>query len=315
MGDATRAGRGPMSERRVGRWAAMNWAPYLRHRTIDGRQLCYVDYGKGPPIVLVHGLGGSWTSWLENLPALAERHRVIAVDLPGFGASEVLGPGSPLEAYGHVVAQLIDELAITPVTLVGHSLGGLIVQRVAVDHSLLVERLVLVNAGGITLTPFRLALLVRAFMAFYAVVKKPGVLHSAARRRWARWLLLAPMVSDPGSISPELARETIPQIASPGFLAAVAAGASGISAVDPAAIRCPVLLLWGREDRVLPVQQAEELERLLPDARLQVFDDAAHCPMFEVPELFNDALLAFATERKMPRRPRERSCTINAWTA
>lgn len=277
-----------------GRWLGVGWSPHVHERPVAGRRVRYVDYGSGSPLVLVHGLGGSWTTWLENLPDLGEHHRVIAVDLPGFGGSEALPLHAELREHGETVAELLDALGIAAAVVVGHSLGGLVVLRLAGERPDLVRRLVLVDVGGVPLTPLRLAVIVRGFTLLHAIIARPGVLETVARRPRLRRLVLAGAVADPASVSPQLALETVPLMAAPGFLGAVAAAARAVSAAEPEAVRCPMLLLWGRQDRILPVRQAEALGDRLADARLQVFDDAAHCPMFEVPDAFDAALLAFA---------------------
>src|SRR5207248_1155184 len=72
-------------------WREVRWSEHERQAALSGGTLSYVDYGagEGPPVVMIHGLGGNWAAWLENIPAVATRRRVIAVDLPGFGRSEL----------------------------------------------------------------------------------------------------------------------------------------------------------------------------------------------------------------------------------
>jgi len=274
-------------------WMGIDWSPHVRERAVDGRRVRYLDYGEGPPLVLVHGLGGAWTSWLENIPALAERHRVIAVDLPGFGGSEPLPPPAEIRTHAGVLAGLLDATGASGGVVVGHSLGGLVVLRLTVDRPDLVRRLVLVNAGGIAIGPRRLALITGSFRIFHALLGRQKVLESVARRARLRRLMVWPMVKDPGGMSAAFALETLPLAAAPGFLGAVAAGARAVDEVRPRDVACPVLLLWGREDRVLPLAATHDLLDRLPDARIEVLNGAGHCPMFEVPDAFNRALLAF----------------------
>jgi pimeloyl-ACP methyl ester carboxylesterase len=97
----------------------------------------------------------------------------------------------------------------------------------------------------------------------------------------------------PDAVSPALAAQIVPRLSAPGFLGAVRAGIRVANDVDVSAISVPTLAVWGRRDPILPVAQAEDLVRRMPDARLVVLEDAAHCPMFEQPAAFNTALLAF----------------------
>jgi pimeloyl-ACP methyl ester carboxylesterase len=272
----------------------IDWSPHVQERRVDGRMLRYLDYGEGPAIVLVHGLGGAWTTWLENIETLAEGHRVIAIDLPGFGGSEPLPAPAEMRTHAAVVAALLEQLAVTGAVVVGHSMGGLVVMRLAVDRPDLVQRLVLVNAGGIALDAKRLAMITSSFRVFHALVGRQSVLEGMARRARLRRLMVWPMVKDPAAMSGPFALETIPLAAAPGFLGALSSAAHAVGEVRPADVRCPVLLLWGREDRILPLVGARDLLERLPDGRIEVLSGAGHCPMFEVPAAFNAALLAFA---------------------
>jgi len=279
-------------------WMSVDWGRHVRQEVVAGRRMTWVDYGEGPAVVLVHGLGGSWQTWLENLPALARDHRVIAVDLPGFGGSEPLP--SPGELSGHVdtLAELLDALRIDRALVVGHSMGGLVALLFAAAHIERLYALALVGSGGIVLGPRRLAAIVRGFLLFNAVFKRPGVARAFARRPRLRHRLLALAVHDPSALSGRLAAEIIPLMAAPGFADAVVSAARVAEHVPLDAVTCPTLLVWGRQDRILPVARAEELAEALPDAHLEIIDRAGHCPMFERPAELNALLLAFAAEHR-----------------
>jgi pimeloyl-ACP methyl ester carboxylesterase len=274
-------------------WREVAWAPHVHDAEVLGRRLRYVDYGDGPALLLVHGLGGSWQTWLENIPELGRSHRVLAVDLPGFGGSDVLPPGAPLDAHVDVLVGLLDALGISEAAVCGHSLGGLVAGRFALLWPDRVRALVLVCAGGIAISPRRLNAIVRSFTAFNAVFARPPVTRAVARRARLRRALLSRFTRDPSSLSPQLAAEIVPLMAAPGFADAVAAGAR--AAADPGVeeVAAPTLLLWGRHDRILPVAGAHELARRMLDARVVVLDEAGHCPMFECPGEFNTAVLDF----------------------
>jgi pimeloyl-ACP methyl ester carboxylesterase len=257
------------------------------------RRLSYVDYGAGPPLLLVHGLGGCWQWWLENIPTLGRDHRVIAVDLPGFGASEPLPPPADMCAHSETIHALLDALRVERASICAHSMGGLVAARLAADHPDRLDQLVLACAGGITLSPVQLALLRHSFVAFNAFFSQPGVASAFARRPRLRRLLFARTVVHPDAVSAALAAQIVPRMKAPGFLGAVGAGIRAANDVDMSGIALPTLALWGRRDPILPVTQAEELVDRMPNAQLVVLDDAAHCPMFEQPTAFNTALLDF----------------------
>ncbi len=274
-------------------WTTIEWAEHIRELELASRRVRYVDYGVGPPLVLVHGLGGSWQSWLENIPALGQDHRVIAIDIPGFGASETLPPGTPFDGYVAVLAALIERLDLTDLTLVGHSMGGLLSGRYAASQPQRLRGLALVSAGGIALSPARLKLIVRGFLVFNSFFSRPGVIRAFTRRPRLRGLLLFAILDDGRSLSGAMAAEVLPLMAAPGFAdAVVAAGeAAADSRFEQVAVK--TVLLWGRGDRILPLAEAARLTARMPQARLEVFDRAGHCPMFELPEDFNSSLAAF----------------------
>lgn len=274
-------------------WTRIDWRPHLREAEIDGRRLRYLDYGSGPALLFVHGLGGSWQSWLDNIPALGRENRVIAVDLPGFGGSEPPAPDADIDAYAGALVALLDQIGAASAVVAGHSLGGLVSCRLALMHPDRVRALILVNAGGVAIGRARLAVIVRGFLAFNAVLGRPEVIRAVARRPRLRRALLSGFLRNPGEMSPELASETIPLMAAPGFETAVRMGARAAGDLGAERIAAPTLLVWGRHDRVLTLAQAEQLAAVLPDARLEVIDDAGHCPMFECSREFNAAVAAF----------------------
>lgn len=126
------------------------WAPLpVRHVEVDGVDVAYVDSGgDGPPIVFVHGLSSYLGFWEYQIPAFAQGHRVLALDLPGFGASG--RPDAPYTPpwYAGVVADWMVTVGVPRATLVGHSMGGQIALTMALDHPERVERLVLSAPAG-----------------------------------------------------------------------------------------------------------------------------------------------------------------------
>jgi pimeloyl-ACP methyl ester carboxylesterase len=133
----------------------VDWTPHVKRATIDGRSVNYADYGEARddarPVVLVHGLGGCWQNWLEQIPRLAaDGRRVIALDLPGFGASEMPREKISIEGFGRTVDALCDQLDLGQVVLVGHSMGGFTAAEMAIQFPRRVERLVLEAAAGIS---------------------------------------------------------------------------------------------------------------------------------------------------------------------
>jgi len=267
-------------------WTAIDWTSYVHEASPFGRVVRYVDYGDGPPLLLLHGMGGSWQSWLANIPSLGESHRVIAVDLPGFGGSDPLPPGAVFTGYADVLESLLDDLGISSVAVFGHSLGGLVALALAARSPDRISSAVLVSGGGAELSRLRLVAIQAVFWVMKQLLTLPGVSTWLGHSRVTR-VLMWPAVHDWRTVPVELAWEMFPRSISSGFLDAVRLGAAGLRTLDLSAVTAPVLLAWGREDRILPLSIGRQLEASLPDGRLVVFGDVGHCAMFEDPDRFN----------------------------
>jgi len=286
-------------------WQAITWSGSVHDVRIDGGTVRYADHGAGPAIVLIHGLGGSWQTWLQNIPALAREHRVIALDLPGFGASHALPAPAEMATHADVLATLLDRLGLTSATIVGHSMGGLVALELLAARPDLVERLVLANAGGIPLGRVRLAAIVGGFKVFHRVFARDPIIRALSTRPRLRRFVFAGFMGNPAAMAGPFALEVVPLIFAPGFTAAVSAASRVAGTVEAGAITGPVLLVWGTRDRILPLTQAQRLHGALcdlgVDARLVALDGVGHCPMFEAPDLFNEAVLRFTRPEARPR--------------
>jgi pimeloyl-ACP methyl ester carboxylesterase len=207
----------------VPHWTAIDWRPSIRNRLVDDRRLRYIDYGSGPVLVLLHGMAASWQWWLENIPTLAQRHRIIAVDLPGCGNSETLPAPAEMSAHARIVLDLLARLDVGSATVVGHSMGGLVALEMAGADPQRVRNLILVDAGGVPMTQRRLAIIL-VFLRMSAAVMRRGFIRRAlASKAWVRQIALRAGFRDPGVLSPELAAEIMPVFAGPGFVDSVAA--------------------------------------------------------------------------------------------
>src|SRR5271170_504030 len=133
-------------------WLDVDWREHQRWVVLnDGQPINVVELGKGPPLVFIHGLIGRWTHWVEQLTAFAPSHRVIAVDLPGFGDSPLPARGGiSVPIYARTVARLMEALELNAAAFVGHSMGGFTSVELAIEHPELVERLVLVSPAGLS---------------------------------------------------------------------------------------------------------------------------------------------------------------------
>ncbi|MGH2840497.1 MAG: alpha/beta fold hydrolase, partial [Solirubrobacteraceae bacterium] len=289
-------------------WMDVNWPDHLRWVTVQGRRMNVLDIGEGPPLLFVHGLSGCWQNWLENIPFFARDHRVIAVDLPGFGRSDMPAEDISMSAYADTVDVLLDEFGVDSVRLVGNSMGGFIGAELAIRYPARVERLVLVSAAGLSLDKIRTE---RAHgvrhraenAAFFYLGWLAGKTDAVTRRPKLReWLLLL-VAAHPARLSPELISEQIAGTGKPGFMPALDAMLHYPLRDRLEKIACPTFIVWGTKDILVPVKDAYEFERLITDSRKVIYKDTGHVPMLERPARFNADVHAFLTEEPGEEEP------------
>jgi pimeloyl-ACP methyl ester carboxylesterase len=277
----------------VAHWTTIDWSNHVDNRLVNGLRLRYVDYGSGPVLVLMHGMAASWQWWLENIPALAQQHRVIAVDLPGCGNSERLPAPAEMATHAHTVLGLLEQLGVESATVAGHSMGGLVALEMAKADPQRVKDLILVDAGGAPMSERRLAIILVVLRVAAAILRRSVVRHALATKPWVRNLAMRGGFRDPRVISAALAAEIMPVFGGPGFVDSVAAAGRAVRAMVTDTISCPVLLLWGDHDVMAPLDGARDLHRDLAQSELVVVAGAGHSPMIEFPDQFNDAVLQF----------------------
>lgn len=271
-------------------WGSIDWRLHLRQTDVRGAQTNYVEMGEGPPVMLVHGLAGSWQNWLENIPHLAERHRVVALDLPGFGASPMPPWEVSIPAYGNFLRDFCEEIGIGGAAVIGSSLGGFVSTELAIADPARVEHLVLVSAAGISWARAR-----REPAAVFGRVARAGMplafryQMQALRRPRLRQLAYRGMVHDPCALDPRLLFEiTVPALRAQAFYDAVTTLVGYDHRESLASMEAPTLIVWGRQDRVVPSTAAPVYKALIGDnARMEIFDRCGHLPMLERPVRFN----------------------------
>ncbi len=277
-------------------WMSIDWARHQHWIDLDGTAVNYVEIGEGRPIVFVHGLGGNWQNWLENLPYFADAGwRAVAMDLPGFGHSPMPEWDLSMPAYGHLIDEFCSRLNLHSTALVGNSMGGFICAETALDSPEWIDHLVLVSAAGIGSAGMRQepvkawARMVDTVSPMASKMNLEGI-----RRPGLRRLAFEGVFRDPGKIRAELLYEVSTQaIGTAGFRDAVVS-LTGYDFLDRlGSISAPTLLIWGRDDRVVPASEAPGYVERIPDVELNVFDDCGHVPMMERPVRFNRLVASF----------------------
>jgi pimeloyl-ACP methyl ester carboxylesterase len=281
-------------------WREVDWPSHLQCVELHGSMVNYVDIGSGDrePVVFVHGLGGQWQNWLENIPRSAQERRVIALDLPGFGMSEVSRAEITISKYARCVEALCQHLELGRVALVGNSMGGFVSSEVAIRYAERVERLVLVSAAGISSANVYRAPALLAGRIVGALTAYGAARHGQmAKRPVTRHAALSFVARRPSLLAPDLAWEAMIKGAGrPAFQPALRANLVYDFRDRLPEIGCPTLIVWGENDSVISVRDAAEFERLIPDSRKLVMKDTGHVPMLERPTAFNDVLMDFLAE-------------------
>lgn len=296
-------------------WRDREWSRHEHDAVVAGRRLHYLDVGTGDRVfVLIHGMGGRWQYWLENVPALAEHGRVLALDLPGFGRSQPPAEPVTLEGLADVAAELVRSLGIGRAVFVGHSLGGQVALRVGGRHPDLAEAVVSVGGAiyqfGDVLARrgvLRLAFTrPRETASIVAEILTAGVRPPGRLRRWIasssllRRVFLAPYVLHPAALAADTAALIIDGAGAAGVYPTARAVARSNLIAGTRGATCPVLSLAADCDRITPLRDTGTLQRELPHAHTVVLEGCGHMLMLERPRAFNAELVSFAAELPTP---------------
>lgn len=243
--------------------------------TVLGRPAASFEAGRGRPVVLIHGAGGRGAVWTRQLAALADVGRLLALDLPGHGATG--GPGRPsVGDYAAWVLGFLDAAGVERAVLGGHSMGGAIAQTLALAHPERVAGLILVGTGA------RLRVLPRILELFRDdPLNGPDFVGS---------LSYSPTTPRERVVEADRAlRETPPLVTLGDYLACDRFDVMG----EIGAIHAPTLVVVGRDDRLTPPKYAAHLATTIPGARLVEVEGAGHFAQLEQPDAVNAALRAY----------------------
>jgi len=249
---------------------------------VEGIRVRYVQRGaaRRVPVLFIHGFGGDLDNWLFNLDAVAERHPVIAIDLPAHGQSDAKLPGAGLAVLAAFVVRFLDRIDVTRVHIVGHSMGGAIAAQLALSYPQRVASLALINSAGLG--------------AEINTGYTEGFVAATSRRE------LKPVVeqlfADPQLVSRQMLDDLLKYKRLDGVTEALATlgtalFGAGRQTASPGlqleATGKPVLIVWGAEDRIIPAAHAANAP---PGATVEIFEGAGHMVMLEKASEINAVL-------------------------
>lgn len=269
---------------------------------VHGRPISYIEAGSGPVLLLIHGMAGTCVNWESVIEPLAIDRTVIAPDFPGHGASAPGGGDYSLGALASGLRDLLLALGHERATLVGHSLGGGVAMQFTYQFPEMVERLALVSSGGLgpDVSPLlRAAALPGADLFISATAGVGSQIGSAIGRGFGALGMrpsadLAEVTRGYATLRDRERRKA--------FLATLRSvvGTEGqrIAALDRLylAEALPLLIVWGENDPIIPVEHARKAHAQLPASRLEIFADTGHVPMLERPGRFIATLQRFLAE-------------------
>jgi pimeloyl-ACP methyl ester carboxylesterase len=279
-----------------------------RYLDVDGIEVAYSEAGQGEPaLVLIHGLGSYLPVWSRNFAALSQRHRVIAVDLPGYGRSSKSNYHYSMRFFAEVIQRVIEHLRVGRVVLVGHSMGGQIAMHHALAHPGRAEALILVAPAGFEkFEPGEGSWLAEAVSKeLVQLTPLDGIYHNLAGN----------FLKMPGAAQ-FMVNDRVAIVGGPDFDGYAYAVSRSVNAMihEPVLgrlrqIAAPTLVLFGEDDGLIPNPilhggdtraLAEKAVSQFPCAQLVMIPRAGHMVQFEQPGLWNQAVLEFLAKEEGP---------------
>lgn len=267
--------------------------------------LNYIRQGTGKPLLLIHGLGGSWRSWNPILDELAAHREAIAVDLPGSGETPPLSEEVSIRTLADAVTHFLAAHQLTGIDAVGSSMGARLVLELARRGSTL-GAVVSLSPGGFWRGWQRPAFYGSVYLSIRLVRMLQPVMPLISANAATRTLLLSQFSVHPGKLSPQVTLNEMQSFAaSPSFdelLHQLAYGETQ-QGVPPNTIQQPLVIGWGRQDRVCFPSQAKRALELFPDARLHWFENCGHFPHWDVPQETTRLILTSTSGNEVAQSP------------
>ena len=258
---------------------------------LNGLNIRYLESGKGNTkhILFIHGLGSSADRWGDIPKSLSANYHTISLDLPGFGESDKpISMDYTIENFRDVVIDFMNLLTINDQTsIVGHSLGGYIASEVTMQNNINLERLILIDSSGFLTKSTPL------LEKYLSVAMNPT--NANVRNVFEQ------MVSDGAKIPLKLVESFIKRINLPNakyaFKLTLENSTNTQIKLDKLKLidDIPTLIIWGVEDRVIPLQHSELFKKSIPNSHIEIIQDAGHAPFTEKPEQVSKLIRNFLT--------------------
>lgn len=268
--------------------------------TVDYPEFNCIRTGRGRPLLLIHGLGGTWRSWKSILPGLAQAREVIAVDLPGHGLTPRLNAVTTIPALADAVTSFVRANDLVGIDAVGSSMGARLVMELARRGGVL-GSVVALNPGGFWRGWERLAFFGSLWASIRLVRLLQPVMPAITRSRLGRTALLAQFSARPWRLPPSLVLDEMRSYAaSPVFdeLLYELAYGDPQEGAPAGGLEQPLAIGWGRHDRVCFPWQASRALTLFPDAQLHWFQRSGHFPAWDEPEPATRLILDVTSGRR-----------------
>ncbi len=266
--------------------------------TVNGTRIAYLDIGGGPPVILVHGFGGSLWQWEYQQTPLASHHRVITLDLPGSGLSDKPDIAYTPDEMLAFFRGFMDALGIQKAVLVGNSMGGGLVIGMAVAHPERVDRIVLISGMPKGVREKLTGRLTRRAVETSA----PVWLIRLGNWLAGRWLtedVLQEIVYDHSLLTPAVIERSYRNRQQPGLISPLMTMARNLPLWEQGfarrigEIRQSALVIWGEQDEVFPLEVGRELQATIKGAAFALVPKAGHIPQWEQPDVVNQLLITF----------------------
>ncbi len=279
-------------------------------------EISFIEQGRGDALIFIHGLGGSLTNWNYNFFEFAKTHRCIALDLPGYGNSSILNTTYYIDLFAKTIVGLMDKLGIEKATMIGNSMGGHTGAWLGIHYPDRVDKLVLADPSGTLKFPWHLRLLLTnpeltASLAYKLSIKrlegrdpeqiKKTILAAGDRIPLFKKLFFHDPETHPAKDYTDFLIGHIAKIISKGqfyeFLWMFTLPGKMINQTNITAdlqeVKAPTLLVWGDDDRQVPLKFGRIFHQYLPGSKLLIIPEAGHVPMIEKPYEFNKAVAEF----------------------